>query len=252
MVSALAILQNCAEIPSLLELLWEIKIDQVLLPYMSSPLPQVCISALILLGLLSVSADKAIFSLDDEMAALLSNKITDALHDSTLSTDLSYMQVSAEGLLKSANGLVLDVANAANFLKNENILQSFFCYLNGTNVDVQLNTAIMNCFWTLATHSTIRKQFLDEPKVLEAIQHLIDTSSSAKCALLKCQGLDLNEGKVMPEFTLQTWKRCIVAHKVRSSLISSFSRDRFSQIPCLLLPGGGAMLELLMLAKFTG
>lgn len=191
-VSALAILENCVKTPSMLEILWELKIDEVLLPYMSSPLPQVCIVTLVLLGLLSVSADKAILSLEDEIAGLFSKKISEALKDASLSAELSYMTISAEGLVKGANGLALDVANAANFLKND-ILSSFLGYLKGSNVDIQLSAAIMNCVWTIAIHSTINKQLVDEPEILEVIQHLADTSLAAKYALLKCKGF---EGKV--------------------------------------------------------
>lgn len=191
-VSAIAILENFAQIPSLVEVLWELQSDQVLLPYTSSPLLQVCIPALVILGLLSVNADKAIIVLGEEIAVMFSKKIADAVTDTSLFAELGYMKISAEGLVKGANGLALDVTNAANFLKND-ILLSFLDYLTGSNVDIELSIAIMNCFWTLTNHSTIKKELLDEPEIFEAIiQHLENAIPAAKCVLLKCKGL--NEG----------------------------------------------------------
>lgn len=192
-VSALAMLENCAGVPSLVEILWELQADQVLLPYMSSPLLQVCIPALVLLGLLSLNADKGIVCLDEEIVAVFSEKISDALKDTSLSTELGYMTITADGLLKGANGLALDVANATNFLKN-GILPSFLGYLKGSHVNSEMSAIIMKFFWTLASHSTIREQLLGEAEILQAINVFEDTIPAAKYALLKTKGWDLSKG----------------------------------------------------------
>lgn len=217
-VSALAILENCAEIPSLVEILWELQADQVLLPYMSSPLLQVCIPALVLLGLLSVNADKGIVCLDEEIVVAFSDKISDAVKDTSLSTELGYMKIMAAGLLKGANGLALDVVNATNFLKN-GILPSFLAYLKGSHVDSEVSVIIMKCFWTFATHSTIKEQLLVEEEILQAMDVFADTIPAAKCALLKIKGWDLNEGKCLScHVSSLLWCGMLFQHSLRVSI----------------------------------
>lgn len=195
-VSALSTLENCAQVPNLVELLWELRPDQIISPYIVSALLQVRILALTVLGLLSINADKGIVTLNEEISAVFSKKIIDAVKDISLSTEIGYIKVTAEELIKSANGFALDEMNAMHFLKN-NIHLSLLAYFKGSNINDELSLAVMKFLWTLTTHSTVQRKLVEELEIVQEITSLADTMPAAKCALLKIKGWNFLQGKLL-------------------------------------------------------
>lgn len=195
-VSALCTLENCAQVPNLVELLWELQPDQIISPYIVSALLQVRIPALIVLGLLSINADKGIVTLNEEISAVFSKKIVDAVKDISLSTEIGYIKVTAEELIKSANGFALDEMNAMHFLKN-NIHLSLLAYFKGSNINDELSLIVMKFLWTLTTHPTVQRKLVEELEIVQEITSLADTMPAAKCALLKIKGWNFLQGKLL-------------------------------------------------------
>ena len=192
-VSALSILENCAQISSIVEILWQLRADQSILVYTMSSLPQVCILALILGGLLSVSVDTAITCGNEQTVLLMSKKIVDAVNDASLSTNIGYMSCTAEELIVGANGLALNEINAMHFLKNDSMLHSFLSYVKGNKINDKLKVAIVRFMWTLATtHPFLKEQLLTGVEIMQEVLH--DDMPLAKCTLLKIEGWNLHEG----------------------------------------------------------
>ena len=189
-VSALCILENCAQIPNLVEILWELQADEVLLSYVKIPLLQVSIPALVLLGFLNTNADKGSICLDDEVANVFSEKIINAVESTSLSIEIGYMRITAEELIKGANGLALNEVNARHFLEN-GVLSSFVTYMKGSNTDNKLSMAFLKFLWTLATHSSVRDQLLD---ILQEVRSFFNSVSVAKHVLIKIKGWNFHEG----------------------------------------------------------
>lgn len=193
-VSAICILQNCSRVSNLLEVLWELRADQVILPYISSNLLQVSVPALIFLGLLCINVSRGIVCLNEGIAMMMSKKIVDAVQDTSLSTKVGYIGITAEELIEGTNGLALNETNAMNFIKNDMLL-SFLTYFKGSNIDNSLSLIIVKFIWTLAIHSTLKEQLIANVEIVEEIKQLAGTMPAAKYALLKIKGWNVNQGK---------------------------------------------------------
>lgn len=197
--SALATLGNCANIQSIIQILWDMNIIEVLLTHANSPVQHICIPALVLLGLLSIDVNEGSIMMNGNQVSALHGALTDATSSTSLTTVVGYFRMTAMELLRGLNGLALNKKNAILFVENGilPVLTKILSVGNASNKQ----TAV-EFLWTLALETNIRKEISTTIlKVQEAPGSLFTTEPrseslilAAKCALLQINGWNQLEG----------------------------------------------------------
>ena len=183
--------ENCGRI---LDLYWQIKAHKTLLRYTQFPHLQICIPAIIILGMLNLHVDNGVIDITDEAISSYLHKITIAAKECNSIIRLDYISVSLLELLRGANGLALNDKTVNVFVEN-NILSSLLKLLKESNNDED-KLGVLDLLWILATHTIVRELLCADPQVLEELRALSDTIPIAKCALWKVEGWNQIEGKL--------------------------------------------------------
>ena len=199
LTSALAILGNAAKDQSVIQILWDMDITQILLTLVNHSVQHICIPTLMLIGLLSLDVNEGSITMDDSNISELHNVLTDAASSTTLTTVVGSFRMAATELLIGINGLAFNRKNAV-LLMESGILPLLTKILSvGNAYDKQ---SVVELLWTLASDSNLKKQLSDSLAVQKALDSLSSgepesgsLSLTVKCALLKINGWNHLEGR---------------------------------------------------------
>lgn len=199
LTSALAILGNAAKDQSVIQILWDMDIIQILLTLVNRSVQHICIPTLMLIGLLSLDVNEGSITMDDSNISELHNVLADAASSTTLTTVVGSFRMAATELLIGINGLAFNRKNAV-LLMESGILPLLTKILSvGNAYDKQ---SVVELLWTLASDSNLKKQLSDSLAVQKALDSLSSDepesgslSLTVKCALLKINGWNHLEGR---------------------------------------------------------
>ena len=186
MDSALALLGNCAKVQSVVKILWEMKMTEVLLTYANSSVRHIRIQALLLLGLLSADVEHGSVLLNDEQVSAIHHVLTEASSNASLSVVLGNFMMSAAEVLQGINGLALNKQNAA-LLVRSGVLAPLTKILSiGSTGGKQV---AVDFLWTLAIGSGDKEQFVASKELRQSLESLLqaepDLTTAVKCVLLQ-------------------------------------------------------------------
>ena len=201
LASALIILGNAAKDQGVIQTLWDVDTIKVLLTHANSPIRHICISTLMLIGLLSLDVNEGSITIDGNHVSALHSVLTDVASSETLDTVVGSFSMSATELLRGINGLAFNRKNAV-LLVESGILPLLTKILSVGNFCSKQHVAEL--LWTLALESNVKEQL----RTSLVVQGALDTLSSGepvseslslavKCALLKINGWNPLEGRVM-------------------------------------------------------
>ena len=202
LTSALAILGNAAKDQSVIQILWDMDITQILLTLVNSSVQHICIPTLMLIGLLSLDVNEGSITMDDSNISELHNVLADAASCATLTTVVGSFRMTATELIIGINGLAFNRKNAV-LLIERGVLPLLTKILSVGNAhDKQ---SVVELLWTLAYDSNVKKQLSDSLAVQKALDSLSSDepetpesgylSLTVKCALLKINGWNHLEGR---------------------------------------------------------
>lgn len=199
LTSALAILGNAAKDQSVIQILWDMDITEILLTLVNHSVQHVCIPALMLIGLLSLDVNEGSITMDANNILALQNVLADAASSATLTTIVGSFRMTATELLIGINGLAFNRKNAV-LLMESGVLPLLIKILSAGNAyDKQ---SVVELLWTLAFDNNVKKQLSDSlavQKVLESLSSGEPESGSLsltlRCAFLKISGWNQIEGR---------------------------------------------------------
>lgn len=211
LTSSLAILGNAAKDQSVIQIMWDMNITEVLLTLANSSVQHICIPTLMLIGLLSYDVNEGSITMDDNNISALHSVLSDAASSTTLTTIVGSFRMTVTELLIGINGLCFNRKNIV-LLMESGILPLLTKILSVGNVyDKQ---SVVELLWTLAFDSNIKEQLSSSLEVQKALDSLLSSepesgslSLAVKCALLKINGWNQLEDKAM--------------HAIQSEIISS-------------------------------
>lgn len=199
LTSALAILGNAAKDQSVIQILWDMDITEILLTLVNHSVQHVCIPALMLIGLVSLDVNEGSITMDANNILALQNVLADAASSATLTTIVGSFRMTATELLIGINGLAFNRKNAV-LLMESGVLPLLIKILSAGNAcDKQ---SVVELLWTLAFDNNVKKQLSDSlavQKVLESLSSGEPESGSLsltlRCAFLKISGWNQIEGR---------------------------------------------------------
>ena len=196
--SALALLGNVTANQSIVQILWDMHIIEILLVHAKSPIKHICIPALVLIGLLSLDVDEGSASIDSSNALVLHSALNDAVNSSSLTTEVGYFQMTATELLKGINGLAFNKRNAILLVESGILSHVMKMLTKGNDNDKQCGVEFL---WTLASDTNIKEKLRTMSELQRAFDSLSSTTSSTgslsftvQSALLKINGWNQLEG----------------------------------------------------------
>lgn len=199
LASALAILGNAAKDHSVIQILWDVDIIKVLLTHANSPLQHICISTLMLIGLLSLDVNEGSITINGSQVSALHSALTDAASSETLDAVVGSFRMTATELLRGINGLAFNRKNAV-LLMDSGILPLLTKILSVGSICGKQH--VLELLWTLALESNVTEQLRTSSVVQKALDILSSSeprseslSLTVKCAVLKINGWNPLEGR---------------------------------------------------------